>query len=349
MAFGKKIISKLVFLILLAGIGAGGYWVYIELYKPNVNTEGKTYKYIYVPKEADYNLLLEILYNENVIENHASFEFMAKRMDLDKNVHSGKFKVTNGMNNRQIILMLKNNRQEKIKLTFNSQIHNTEELIEYLDNKLELSYEDVEEYFHDDQLLEKKFGLDPDNILALFLNNVYEVSWAITTEDLLNEVYEHYTTVWTADRKEKAKKTGFSLPEIITIASIVQSESGIFSEQQKIAGVYINRLKKDMLLQADPTLKFANKNFDVQRVTNADKEIDSPYNTYKNKGLPPGPICLVSTQAIDAVLSYQKSNYIFFCARPDFSGYSDFASTYEQHQRNADAYQKALNKKGIMR
>ena len=349
MAFGKKLISSLIGLIVLAALAVGGYWAYLNLYKPNVNTEGKNYKYIFIPKEADYQLLLEILYNENIIENHTSFEFMAKRMELDKNVHSGKFKVTNGMNNRQIILMLKNNRQEKIKLTFNSQIHNKEELMEYLDNKLELSYDDVEEYLHDDQLLEKQFGMDPDNVMALFLNNVYEVSWAVTTEDLFKEVKEYFDSVFNKTRKAKAAKTGFTIPEIVTIASIVQSESGIYSEQQKIAGVYINRLKKDIFLQADPTLKFANKNYEVQRVTNTDKEIDSPYNTYKNKGLPPGPICLVTTQAIDAVLNYSKHNYIFFCARPDFSGYSDFASTYEQHQRNADAYQKALDKKGIMR
>lgn len=349
MSFGKKIISSVIFLVVVAGIAAGGYWVYINLYKSNVNTEGKNYKYVFIPKDADYELLLDILYNEKVIENHTSFEFMAKRMELDKNVHAGKFKVSKGMNNRQIILMLKNNRQEKVKLTFNTQIRNKEELIEYLDNKLELSYDDIEEYLHDDVMLEKKFGMDPDNIMALILNNVYEVSWAITTEDLFDEIKDYFDTVFNKTRKEKAQKAGFSIPEVVTIASIVQSESGIYSEQQKIAGVYINRLKKDMPLQADPTLKFANKNYDVQRVTNADKEINSPYNTYKNKGLPPGPICLVGTQAIDAVLNYNKHNYIFFCARPDFSGYSDFTSTYEQHQRNADAYQKALDKKGILR
>lgn len=349
MAFGRKLISKLIFLIIVTAIAAGGYWAYINLYKPNVNTEGKNYKYVYIPSGADYPLLLDILYNENIIENHASFEFMAKRMELDKNIHSGKFKVTNGMNNRQIILMLKNNREEKIKLTFNSQIHNKEELMDYLDNKLELSFDDVEEYLHDDQLLEKKFGMDPDNIMALILNNVYEVSWAVSAEELFDEIKTYFDSVWTKERREKAKKVGYSLPEIITLASVVQSESGIYSEQQKIAGVYLNRLKKGMLLQADPTLKFANKNFEVQRVTNADKEIDSPYNTYKYKGLPPGPICLVTTQAINAVLNYTHHNFVFFCARPDFSGFSDFAATYEQHQRNADAYQKALNKKGIMR
>lgn len=333
----------------MAGMAAGGYWLYLNLYKPNSFTGDKSYKYIFVPKDADYNLLLEILYNEKLIENHASFEFMAHRMELDKQVHPGKYKITKGMNNRQIILMLKNHREEKIKLTFNTQIHNKEEFIEYLDNKLELTYDELEEFLHDDKMLESKFGMDPDNVMALILNNTYEVSWAVSSTDLFNEIKAYFDLVFSQQRKEKAAVIGYNLPQIITLASIVQCESGIYSEQQKIAGVYINRLKKGMPLQADPTLKYANKNFEVQRVTNADKEIDSPYNTYKYKGLPPGPICLVTTQAIDAVLNYQKHNCIFFCARPDFSGYSDFESTYEQHLRNAEAYQKALDKKGILR
>jgi len=149
--------------------------------------------------------------------------------------------------------------------------------------------------------------------------------------------------------KHWQKKTGFSVPNIITLASITQSESGIESEQEKIAGVYINRINKDMCLQADPTLKFANKNFEVQRVLDADKDINSPYNTYKYKGLPPGPICLVSVRSIDAVLNYAKHNYIFFCAKPELNGFSDFSSTYEQHKKFANAYQKAMDKRGINR
>lgn len=274
---------------------------------------------------------------------------MAKRMDLDKNVHPGKYRVNTGMNNRQIILMLKNNKQEKVKLTFNSQIRTKEEFIEYLDSKLEMSFDELDEYLSDDVVLEKEYGLDPDNIMALILPNVYEVSWVVKKEELFGQIKNYFNSIWTKERREKGKKAGYSLVEVMTLASIVQGESGIASEQQKIAGVYINRLKKNMPLQADPTLKFANRNFDVQRVTNADKQIDSPYNTYKYKGLPPGPICLVKTQAIDAVLNYTKHNFIFFCAKPDFSGYSDFTSNYEQHLKCASAYQKALDDKGIKR
>jgi UPF0755 protein len=345
----RKLIRRITSLFILALIVFAGYWAYINLYKPNVNTGEKNFKYVYVPSDADYDGLLSALYEEDVIENHKTFEWMASRMDLEQNIHPGKYRINKGMNNRQIILMLKNNRQEKVKLTFNQQIHNKEEFIEYLDSKLEMDADELEDYLSDDVLLEKEFGMDPDNIMALVLPNVYEVSWVIKKEELFDQIKNNFNLVWNKERREKCKKLGYSITETMALASIVQNESGIKSEREKIAGVYLNRLKKNMYLQADPTLKFANRNFDVQRVTNADKETDSPYNTYKYKGLPPGPISLVTAEAIDAVLNYSKHNFIFFCAKPELNGYSDFSSTYEQHCKYADAYQKALDKRGIKR
>jgi UPF0755 protein len=345
----RKVIKKVFSFVSLLLIAIAGYWGYINFYRPNVNLDGKNFKYVYIPSDADYEGALSALYEEGVIKDHQTFEWMAKRMDLDQNIHPGKYRVNKGMNNRQIILMLKNNRQEKVKLTFNQQIHNKEEFIEYLDNKLEMDADELEDYLSDDVLLEKEFGMDPDNIMALVLPNVYEVSWVIKKEELFERIKNNFNLVWNKERRDKCKKLGYSISEAMVLASIVQNESAIKSEQEKIAGVYLNRLKKNMYLQADPTLKFANRNFDVQRVTNADKEIDSPYNTYRYKGLPPGPIALVSTEAIDAVLNYSKHNFIFFCAKPELNGYSDFSSTYEQHCRYADAYQKALDKKGIKR
>ncbi len=344
----KKII-KIIGIIVLVGAGIGAYWAYLNFYKANVDLGGKNYKYIYINTNSSYEDVLSDLYDDNIIKDHESFEFMARKMDLENNIHPGKFRIQDKMNNRQVINILKNNKQEKVRLTFNSQIHDKEELIEYLDDKLELEDDVLEDYLSNDELLEKEYGLDPDNIMALILPNTYDVSWAISKEDLFKEVKEYFDLVWNKDRLTKAKNMGYSVADITIIASIVQCESGIEDEQEKIAGVYINRLKKDMLLQADPTLKFANKNYDAQRLTNADKEIDSRYNTYKYKGLPPGPICLVRTQSIDAVLNNVKHNFIFFCAKPDFSGYSDFSTTYAQHVRYATAYQKALDKRGIKR
>lgn len=345
----KSLVKRIIVVSVLAAIGFGGYWAYMNLYKPNVSLNGKNFKYVYIPSDADFETLLNTLYSEDVIENHKTFEWMAKRMDLDKNVHPGKYRINTGMNNRQIILMLKSNKQEAVKLTFNSQIRTKEEFIEYLDDKLELDFNELDEYLSDDVVLEKEYGLDPDNIMTLILPNVYEVRWVVKKEELFAQIKKYFNSVWTKDRRDKCKKMGYTVVEATTLAAIVQGESAIQTEQQKIAGVYINRLKKNMALQADPTLKFANRNFDVQRVTNADKQIDSPYNTYKYKGLPPGPICLVNMQALDAVLNYTKHNYLYFCAKPSLNGYSDFSSNYEQHLKYADAYQKALDEKGIKR
>jgi len=207
----------------------------------------------------------------------------------------------------------------------------------------------LSELLNDKEILYKSFQLEPKNAFSIVIPNSENVSWAISKEELFKILENNYHKIWDAKRISLAKKTGFSIPEIITLASIVQSESRIKSEQEKIAGVYINRLKKDMLLQADPTLKFANKNFNVKRILNNDKEINSPYNTYKYKGLPPGPICLVSQQAIDATLNFNNHDFIFFCAKPELNGLSDYSSNYQQHKRFADAYHKALDKKGINR
>jgi UPF0755 protein len=287
--------------------------------------------------------------SENIIDNLEAFEWMAKKMELDKNIHPGKYRINNGMTKRQIINLIKYNKQEKVKLTFNSQIHNLDEFVVYVSDKLELNEDELENYLTDEKKLDEDFKLDPENCFALVVPGVYEVSWAISGDELFKILKERYNSIWNDKRKASAKKMGFSIAEVITLASITQSESGIESEQEKIATVYINRLNKGMLLQADPTLKFANKNFDAQRVLDADKEIDSPYNTYRYKGLPPGPICLVYTQAIDAVLNHTKHNFIFFCAKPDLNGFSDFSVTYEQHQKYATAYQKAMDKRGINR
>jgi UPF0755 protein len=343
----KKKSSRLFLLILLVVLGAGGFVVYTKFFKGiKLN---KNYTFVYIETGDDLKDIIETISAENIVKEKdiESFRWLAQKMDLDKNIHPGKYRITNGLSMRQIINLIKYDKQEKVKLTFNSQIHNLEEFISYIDDKLEMNESEIEEYLSDDKKLSDNFKLDPDNAFALVVPGVYEVSWAIKTNDLFDTLKKKYDGVWNSDRIAKAKKTGFSVPEIITIASIVQSESAIDSEQQKIAGVYINRLNKNMLLQADPTLKFANKIWDAQRVWDSDKEINSPYNTYKYKGLPPGPICLTGVRAIDATLNYKKHKYLFFCAKCELNGYSDFSENYEQHKKYADAYQKAMDKKGV--
>ncbi len=344
---GKSNIRSYLLLIFLIVIGVGGYWVYTNFFKTSVKLN-KDYEFIYIQSAFDMNDIIYELKDKNVLKETEKFEWMAKKMELDQNIHPGKYRIINGMTHRQIINLIKYNKQEKIKLTFNSQIHNMEEFILYVDDKLELDEDQLEGYFEDPNMLERDFNLAPSCAFATIIPQVYEISWATSLPDLINELRKTYNTFWTKERLAKAKKnTKLSIGEVITLASIVQNESYIPEEQQKIAGVYLNRLNKGMLLQADPTLVFANKLWGVQRIYDKDKDIDSPYNTYKYKGLPPGPICLVKTQVLLQVIDLTKHKYLFFCAKPELNGYSDFSETYEQHTKYAKAYQKAMNKKGI--
>ncbi len=327
----------------------GAYYIYSNLIVGKVNLKDKNYTYIYVETNDNFEDIIKTLEEELDIKEGKSFEWLAKKMELDKNIHPGKYRINNGMTKRQIINLIKYNKNEKIKLSYNSQIHNIDEFISYTSDKLELTETELEEILIDDEFLEEHFNLDPDNAFALIPYNSIEVNWAISVKDLFELFEKYYKNIWNENRIKLAKKIGYKKADIITLASIVQSESNISSEQQKIAGVYINRLERNMELQADPTLKFATKNFNVQRVLNVDKEIDSPYNTYKYKGLPPGPICLVDVKSIDNVLNFTKHNYLFFCAKPSLNGYSDFSETYEKHKKYALAYQKEMNKRNINR
>lgn len=346
----KKKKGGFVWTLLLIGVLAvGGFFVYQKFFAGKVHLKDKNYTFIYIDRNDEFEDVIADINAENIIENPESFEWLAKKMELDKNIHPGKYRILNGMNMRQIINLIKYNKQEKVKLSFNSQIHDLDEFVAYTDDKLEISNAELEDFLSDEEKLKQRFNLDPENAFALVVPGVYEVSWAISADDFFDLLAKNFREVWNERRKNLAKKAGYTIPEIITLASIVQCESNIDSERQKIAGVYLNRLRVGMPLQADPTLRFANKNFDVQRFWDSDKKINSPYNTYVYKGLPPGPICPVYPQAIDATLNYAKHKYIYFCAKPELNGYSDFSVSYEQHQKFAAAYQRSLSKRGITR
>lgn len=342
-------IKKFFSILILSVLAYVGYRTYQSLFKSNVELNGKKFTYIYIKTGATLNDVLDELFSQNIIKDEESFRWTAKGMNLAKNINPGKYRIDGTMSNRSIIKMIINAKQEKVKLYFNSQIRTKEQFIEYIADKLELNESELEDYCSNNKLLEEKYNLNSDNFMALIVPETYEVNWAITLNDLFKRIETSYNQQWTEAKKAIAKKMGYSIPQLVTLASIVQSESGIKTEQQKIAGVYINRLNKNMRLQADPTVVFANGNFEVQRVLAEDKEIDSPYNTYKYNGLPPGPICLVKPSTIDAVLNYTKHNYIYFCANSDFSGTSLFTTNFKTHLKNAQAYQDALNKKGIKR
>jgi UPF0755 protein len=343
----KSLFSVGIWLTLII-IGIGGYYIYDTFFKSNVFSSDKKSDYLYIPSGTDYEGLKEILAKAGM-QDIASFDWVAKKMGLPENIHCGKFRVSSKMNNREIVNLIKYDKQEKVKVTLTANIHYLKEIIEILDNKFEMTENDLEALLENDSRLIEKYGMNSNNAIGMIIPDTYEMSWATSAEEFFDTIYSQYSAYWNNNRLQLASSMNLRQDEVITLASVVYSESKIKSEQQKIAGVYLNRLKKGMLLQADPTVTFANGNFDVQRVTEGDKSTNSPYNTYKYKGLPPGPICLVPKPAIDATLNYVKHNYLFFCAKPELNGYSDFSATYDQHLKYANAYQEALNKKKIFR
>ncbi|MEI6021406.1 MAG: endolytic transglycosylase MltG [Bacteroidota bacterium] len=348
MAKKKGGLNILFWLMTLVVIGAVAF-VYLNKFVFKSHLKDKNSTYLFVSSNDTFEDVLQKIASAEIFSEPKAFEWLAKSMGLNDNIHPGKYKILNGMSMRQVVNLFKYNKQEKVKLVYNYQIHNLDEFIEYTDEKLEINSNQIEDFTRDENLLANNFNLDPDNCFGMIVPGTYEVSWAIPFNDLIALLKDKYQKVWTDARKKQAKKIGLNVPDVITLASIVQSESSIADEQEKIAGVYLNRLNHNMPLQADPTLKFANKNFEAQRVLNNDKRVSSPYNTYKNKGLPPGPICLAGVQAIDATLNYMRHNYLFFCAKPQLNGYSDYSVTYEQHRKYATAYQQSLSKKGINR
>ncbi len=339
--------GTIVILILLILGALGGFWVYQNFFKSKVKLN-KDHEFIYIQSAFDLNDIVYELKDKNILNETDKFEWLAKQMDLEKNIHPGKYRVTNGMTTRQIINLIKYNKQEKIKLSFNSQIHDMEEFIDYVNDKLEINEDELEAYFEDEKKLNSDFGLTPESAFGCFFPVTYEVSWAIPLPELISLLKRKYDSYWTEEKIKKARKnTGLSVNEVVSLASIAQNESHIPEEQQKIAGVYLNRLKKDMPLQADPTLVFANKIWGTQRVYDKDKDIDSPYITYRFKGLPPGPIILTVTHSLNSVIDHAKHKYLFFCAKPELNGYSNFSETYEQHEKYARIYQQTMNKKGV--
>lgn len=193
----------------------------------------------------------------------------------------------------------------------------------------------------------EKYGHTPETIIGMFIPNTYELYWDMSVGSFLKRMHSECQNFWTTQRKDKANAIKLTQNEVMTLASIVDEETSNEDEMPMIAGMYMNRLHADMRLQADPTVKYATKNFKAKRIYQKWLSTDSPYNTYKYRGLPPGPIRIPSVAAIDAVLDYARHDYMYMCAKPDFSGTHNFAKTYEEHQENARAYAEALDKRGI--
>lgn len=315
------------------------FYIYQIVYTANILTERDDRMFI-IRKGYTFRQVQEDLGKGGFVNDMVSFSLVARLMDYDKEIQPGRFLLRRNMTNIQAIRVLKSGQQEAVKITFTN-VRLISELAEKITKNTGVRPEEFDDAV-DDFVENNKDGFTKENVISLFIPNTYEVYFNVLPEDLVGRMNSEYKKFWTEERQAKAKKLGLTPIEVSTLASIVQAETVKKEEAPIIAGLYINRLKNDIPLQADPTLVFASGDFGLKRVLNQHKEIDSPYNTYKYAGLPPGPINMPQISTIDAVLNYQQHKYIYMCAREDFSGYHNFANTLNEHNKNARKYQTAL-------
>jgi len=341
----KKVIISLL-LIFFIGTLVFGYQIYNGIYRPNVFIKNKGKTYLYIHTGAKFDDVLNSLNENNYIHNSFLFQWLADRMNYTNHVKPGRYRLKNNMSNKELIELLRSGNQEAVKITFNN-IRDKEQLCEKISKNIEASKSSIRDIFEDKEYL-SSIGFNTSNILTMFIPNTYDFLWNTSAEEFMKRMTKEYKIFWTEERKSKAKNIGLSQTEVSILASIVELETIRRDEKNIVAGVYINRLKRGMLLQADPTVIFATGDYTIKRVLSKHLSYNSPYNTYLYKGLPPGPICIPSISSIDAVLNYNKNNFIYFCAKEDFSGYHNFASNIAQHNINARKYQRELNKRKIM-
>jgi len=317
------------------------FYFYQAFFSPNTLVDSDAPALLKVSQDANFKQVSDSLIQKGIVNDLVTFSFVAKIMDYQEAVKPGLYKIDPKMSNRELIRLLRSGQQTPVNITFNN-VRTKRDLAEKITRNLEIETSDFLEIL-EDSAYAAKFGLKKETVLSLFIPNTYEVYWNVTAVDLFDRMYKEHNRFWTEERKAKAAKLGMDPTEVSTLASIVQAETAKADERPKVAGVYINRLKRNMPLQADPTLIFALGDFEIKRVLNVHKEIESPYNTYKYTGLPPGPINLPDISALEAVLNPQNHSYLYFCAKEDFSGYHAFATNLRDHMINARRYQQALN------
>jgi UPF0755 protein len=342
----KKILLAIVFIgLIVASIFA--YYVYKTMMDANTAFKNDT-AYVFIATNSTYDNVREQL--EPLLKDINTFDALAKQKKYDVNVKAGRYAIKKGMNNNDIINSIRSINLP-IRLSFNNQ-ETLEKLAGRVASQIEADSISVLKAMKDSAYLAEN-DFTNETALGMYLPNSYEFFWNTSAIQFRDRMLKEYNRFWTDARKEKAKAIGLSRDKVIALASIVYEESKQASEQPRIAGVYMNRIRIGMPLQADPTLKFAAyqlpeyKNTVIKRVLNVHKEIASPYNTYRNLGLPPGLIAMPDISAIDAVLNYEKHQYLYFCADAKRLGFHKFAKNLSQHNANAREYQRYLSSQGI--
>ncbi|MBK1441833.1 endolytic transglycosylase MltG [Parapedobacter sp. ISTM3] len=320
------------------------YRFYKGFFAPNVTAETE---YLYVYTHWDFEDVMTSIGELHIVDDTASFRWAANKMEYPDRIKPGKYKLEPGMNNRTLINKLGGGFQEPVKLRFEN-IRLKENFAAVLANHLEPDSIAFIDLLNNDSLA-TRYGFNRENFFSMFIPNTYELYWNTSATRFVERMHEEYQKFWNPARRAKAEKLNLTPQEVSVLASIVKGEALHTDEMPTIAGLYLNRLRKGMLLQADPTVIFANQDFTIRRVLYRHLRTDSPYNTYLYRGLPPGPIMMPSIAAIDAVLNYQQHDYLYMVAKEDFSGYHNFAVSQAEHSRNARKFQQALNERNIMR
>lgn len=300
---------------------------------------------LYIPTGSSFSDVYRILREKDILKDSIAFKWVAEKKNYPRHVKPGLYLFHSGMNNTSLVGMLRSGDQEPIHLVFNN-IRTPEKLAGVIGSQIEADSLEILSVFSDTELIES-MQLSRESLPGIFIPNTYEIYWNTSAVGFLKRMHREYRIFWNEKRLSQARRIGLEPMEVMTLASIVDEEALFEVEEEKIAGLYMNRLKQGIRLQADPTVKFAAGDMTITRVLRKHTEIDSPYNTYRQGGLPPGPIVIPSISAIEAVLNFEHHKYLYMCAREDFSGYHNFATNLSQHNKNARSYQNALNRRKI--
>ncbi|WP_291530267.1 endolytic transglycosylase MltG [Bacteroides sp. UBA939] len=330
--------------LFLIGVACAGTFYYYLFY-PQFHPQKTTY--IYIDRDDTADSIYNKVKKQGQPKSFAGFLWMSEWRDYGSNIHTGRYAIRPGENVYHVFSRMYRKYQEPTNLTIGS-VRTLDKLARNIGQQLMIDSTEIITVMNN-PLFQKEIGYNQETMLGLFIPETFQVYWDMSVDDLFTRIKKEHENFWNKERLAKAEAIGMTPEEICTLASIVEEETNNNQEKPMVAGLYINRLQTNMPLQADPTIKFAIQNFNLRRITNELLNVNSPYNTYLNTGLPPGPIRIPSPIGIDAVLNYTKHNYIYMCAKEDFSGTHNFASNYADHMKNARKYWKALNERKIFR
>ena len=337
------LLSILIGAFLLCAVAGGTFYYY--LFAPQFHPSKTVY--IYVDRDDTADSIYHKIKEFGHVNKFTGFQWMAKYKDFDQNIHTGRYAIRPNDNVYHVYSRFSRGYQEPMNLTIGS-VRTLDRLARSIGKQLMIDSAEIAGLMND-SAFQQKSGYHKETMSCLFIPETYQVYWDMSAEEFFERMKLEHQKFWNQERLNKATAIGMTPVEVCTLASIVEEETNNNPEKSIVAGLYINRLHSGMPLQADPTIKFALQDFGLRRITNAHLAIDSPYNTYRNTGLPPGPIRIPSPIGVDAVLNYTKHNYLYMCAKEDFSGTHNFASNYTEHMKNARKYWNALNERKIFK